>query len=80
MTDPAASSGPLDPAEFARLVAEADDEQLAAGMAANRDFILTEVFRRMPERFDPAAAGDLSAVSSGASSTAPTEAPTASTS
>lgn len=62
MTDPAASGGPLDPADFARLVAEASDEQLAAGMAANRDFILAEVFRQMPARFDGAAAGDLSAV------------------
>ena len=50
------------PAEFAALVRRADDEQLAEGVAANRDLILAEVFRRMPERLDHERAGDLHAV------------------
>lgn len=43
----------IDPAQFAGLVREASDEQLREGLAANRDLILGEIFRRMPERFDP---------------------------
>lgn len=43
----------IDPAEFAGLVREASDDQLRDGLAANRDLILGEIFRRMPERFDP---------------------------
>lgn len=55
-------SGPLDPATFARLVRESSDEELAAGLAANREVILGEIFRRMPERLDVEAAGALDAV------------------
>lgn len=50
------------PAEFARLVAGATDEQLAAGIAANREPMLSEIFRQMPSSFDPQAAGDIDAV------------------
>lgn len=53
---------PISPAELVALVRRADDSQLAAGLAANRDVILAEVFRRMPERLDRERAGDLHAV------------------
>jgi putative sterol carrier protein len=42
----------IDPGEFASLVAEASDDQLSQGLATNRELILGEIFRRMPERFD----------------------------
>ncbi|HEX8084446.1 MAG TPA: SCP2 sterol-binding domain-containing protein [Solirubrobacteraceae bacterium] len=53
---------PLSPEAFARIVRDANDEQLAAGLRANRELILTEVFRQMPSRLDPAAAADVDAV------------------
>jgi putative sterol carrier protein len=52
----------VDPAEFARLVREATDAQLAAGFAANRELILSEAFRRMPEHLDSDRAADVDAV------------------
>jgi putative sterol carrier protein len=53
---------PIDPGEFAALVREASDDQLARGFATNRDQILREVFRRMPERFNAARAAGVDAV------------------
>ena len=53
---------PLSPAAFARIVRDATDEQLAAGLRANRELILAEVFRQMPANLDPAAAADVDAV------------------
>ena len=45
---PDAGASPIDPAHFARLVASISDEELAAGLAANRDLVLEQVFARMP--------------------------------
>jgi predicted lipid carrier protein YhbT len=43
--------GPLlDPAEYAALVRDASDEQLARGMAVNRDPILEQIFAAMPSQ------------------------------
>ena len=42
---------PLSPVAFARIVRDAADEQLAAGLRANRELILSEVFSRMEEHF-----------------------------
>lgn len=53
---------PLSPEAFARLVRDASDEQLAAGLAANRELILAEVFRQMPANLDAAAAADVEGV------------------
>jgi putative sterol carrier protein len=52
----------IPPEQFASLISQATDEQLADGMASNRELILTEIFTRMPEQFDPAKASDVSAV------------------
>jgi putative sterol carrier protein len=52
----------IDPSEFAALVAEATDEQLADGFATNRDQLLGEIFRRMPERFNAERARGIEAV------------------
>ena len=49
----------IDPLHFARLVADATPEQLEAGLTANRDLILGEVFRRMPDHFRADLAADL---------------------
>lgn len=54
--------GALAPQVFAALVRDATDEQLAAGLAVNRDLILAEIFRRMPEQFDPKRAAGVDAV------------------
>ena len=53
---------PLTPEAFARIVRDATDEQLAAGLAGNRELILAEIFRQMPENLDAAAAKDVDAV------------------
>ena len=53
---------PMRPEAFARIVRDATDEQLAAGLRANRELILSEVFRQMPSRLDDAAAADVDAV------------------
>jgi hypothetical protein len=55
-------SGPLSPREFARIVRDATDEQLAAGVVANRELILTQIFAQMPATLDRAAVGELDAV------------------
>jgi putative sterol carrier protein len=52
----------IPPDQFASLIAKATDEQLAEGMAANRDAILEGIFNQFPEEFDAAKAGDVSAV------------------
>ncbi|HEX8121559.1 MAG TPA: SCP2 sterol-binding domain-containing protein [Solirubrobacteraceae bacterium] len=52
----------MSPDAFARLVRDATDEQLAAGLEANRELILTEVFRQMPANLDPGAAAGVDAV------------------
>jgi putative sterol carrier protein len=52
----------IDPAEFATLVSQATDDQLREGLEANRELILGEIFRRMPERLDPQRAAGVDAV------------------
>src|SRR2546423_13250102 len=52
----------MDPAQFAAMVRDASDEQLAAGLRANRELILDGIFDAMPQAFDAAAAGGLAAV------------------
>jgi putative sterol carrier protein len=52
----------IPPEQFAALVREASDEQLAEGFRENREALLGEIFRRMPERFDPERATDVAAV------------------
>ena len=46
----------IDPDQFATLIRDATDEQLKEGLATNRELILAEIFRRMPERFEPSRA------------------------
>jgi putative sterol carrier protein len=48
--------------EYAALVAGASDDDLERGVAENRDLLLGEIFKRMPERFRADKAGDLEAV------------------
>ena len=52
----------LDPAQFAAMVRDASDEQLAAGLRANGELILGGIFEAMPRAFDPASAAGVSAV------------------
>lgn len=52
----------IDADQYAALVADASDEDLKRGVAENRDLLLGEVFKRMPERFRADKAGDLDAV------------------
>jgi predicted lipid carrier protein YhbT len=52
----------MDPGQFAAMVREASDEQLAAGLLANRELILDGIFDAMPHAFDPAAAQGVAAV------------------
>lgn len=52
----------IDPAQYAALVRDASDEQLQAGMEANREMILEEIFRTMPSRLSPRVGGDVSVV------------------
>ena len=52
----------MDPAQFAAMVRDATDEQLAAGLRANRELILDGIFDAMPQAFDAGAAGGISAV------------------
>ena len=53
----------VDPAQFARVVAETPDEQLEQGMLSeNRGMVLDEIFKRMEEHFDAARAGDVEAI------------------
>jgi hypothetical protein len=53
---------PLSPEAFARIVRDATDEQLDEGLRSNREIILAEIFRQMPENVDAAAASDVDAV------------------
>jgi putative sterol carrier protein len=50
------------PEQFAALVRDASDEQLEAGFRENREVLLEEIFRRMPEQFDPERAAGVEAV------------------
>jgi putative sterol carrier protein len=52
----------IPPEQFASLVAQASDEQLAEGMRANGELILEEIFARMPQELDPARAAGVEAV------------------
>ncbi len=52
----------IPPDQFASLVSQATDEQLAEGMATNRELILSEIFSRMPEQFDADKAQGVDAV------------------
>lgn len=58
MTEPSA----VRPEEFAALVREASDEQLESGFHENREVLLEEIFRRMPEQFDPERGAGVEAV------------------
>ena len=51
----------IPPDQFADLIAQASDEQLAEGMASNRDVILQEIFNRWPDQFRSDAARDVKA-------------------
>jgi putative sterol carrier protein len=53
---------PVDADQYASLVADASDEQIAQGLAQNRELVLGQIFERMPERFRADKAGDLEAV------------------
>ena len=48
--------------QFAALVREASDEQLEQGLRENREVLLEEIFRRMPEQLHPKRAAGVSAV------------------
>jgi len=49
-----ADSSPLiDAAQYALLVRNTPDDQLAAGLRANRDLILSQIFAQMAEHLDP---------------------------
>jgi putative sterol carrier protein len=52
----------IPPDQFADLISQATDEQLAEGMASNRDLILQEVFNRWPDEFRADRARDVNAV------------------
>ena len=52
----------IPPDQFAALIAEASDEQIAQGMRTNRELLLEEIFSRWPEQFEPDKARDVNAV------------------
>ena len=52
----------IDPDQYAALVRDASDDQLADGMRHNRELILGEIFRRMGDHFDAERAGKVDAV------------------
>jgi putative sterol carrier protein len=52
----------IPPDQFANLIAEASDDQLAEGMATNRDQILDEIFKRWSAEFRAEKARDVDAV------------------
>lgn len=52
----------IDPDQFAQLIGQASDSQIEEGLAANRELIIGEIFRRMPERLDRERTRDLQAV------------------
>jgi hypothetical protein len=70
-----ATPAPASRAELVAMVARATDEQLAAGLAANGDAILSGVFGRMSQNLDAEAAGDTNAVLEWQIATGPDEAP-----
>lgn len=55
-------NSPMTPEAFAQVVRKLSDEELARGIEVNRELILVEMFRQMPELMDEAALGDLVAV------------------
>ena len=66
---------PASRAELVALGTRASDEQLAAGLAANGEAILSGVFGRMAQNLDAEAAGDTRAVLEWQVATGPDEAP-----
>lgn len=58
MTEPSA----VRPEQFAALVRDASDQQLEEGFRENREVLLEEIFRRMPEQFDPERGAGVEAV------------------
>jgi putative sterol carrier protein len=52
----------IPPDQFAALIAEASDDQIAEGMQVNRALLLEEIFSRWPDQFDPARAPGVNAV------------------
>ena len=53
----------VDPADFARVVADTPDGELEAGMLSeNRGLVLDEIFKRMEAHFDAERAGDVEAI------------------
>ncbi len=66
MTEATASGdeqpAPLSPEEFARVVAGAGDAELETAIEANREVVVAEIFRQMPDRLDPVAAAGVDLV------------------
>jgi putative sterol carrier protein len=61
--DPSAvDAAAMDPVEFANMVRTASDELLLEALAAGREMILDEIFKRMEEHFDPQKAAGVEAV------------------
>jgi putative sterol carrier protein len=58
VTDPSI----VQPEQFAALVRDATDDQLEEGFRENREILLEEIFRRMPEQFDAERAAGVEAV------------------
>jgi putative sterol carrier protein len=52
----------IPPDQFAALIAQAGDDQIAEGMQVNRALLLEEIFGRWPDQFDPARASGVNAV------------------
>jgi putative sterol carrier protein len=52
----------IPPDQFAALIAEASDDQIAEGLRVNRALLLEEIFSRWPSQFEPARARDVNAV------------------
>src|SRR5579884_4207676 len=61
-TDASPEVPAIDPEEFAKLVQGASDDQLRAGLEANRELLLAEIFRQMPSRLNRERAGHIDAV------------------
>jgi putative sterol carrier protein len=63
VADPGIDPQAVDPAQFAKSVAETPDEQLAEGMRSEfRGQVLGEIFRRMEEHVDTEGTRDVEAV------------------
>jgi putative sterol carrier protein len=62
MADPSAELPPIDPVEYAALVAQSSDADLAAGLTANGAEILDRVFASMAEHLDTERAREAEAV------------------